>query len=111
MNENRTTIFLKHYDVPHTEKIQEYYCFVWNLKISGRFTMKISWCLNWSIAVLDIIDIDYCDIHYFQTALFSDFSILSLAEALANIYILVCNLKRTFLLNLLYKHMVAKDEQ
>ena len=55
--------------------------------------------------------IDHCDIIYFQTTLFSDFSILSLAEALANIYILVCNLKRTFLFNLLYKHMVAKDEQ
>ena len=55
--------------------------------------------------------IDHCDIIYFQITLFSDFSILSLAEALANIYILVCNLKRTFLLNLLYKHMVAKDEQ
>ena len=57
------------------------------------------------------MEIDHCDIIYFQTTLFSDFSILSLAEALANIYILVCNLKRTFLFNLLYKHMVAKDEQ
>ena len=57
------------------------------------------------------MDTDNCDIIHFQITLFSDFSILSLAEALANIYILVCNLKRTFLLNLLSKHMVAKDEQ
>ena len=66
--------------------------------------MKISWCLN-------LTEIDHCDIIYFQTTLFSDFSILSLAEALANTNILVCEIKRTILLNLLYKHMVAKDEQ